>query len=331
MKQRIAAESIFLTQDQVPTLQGRLSRALTNLLLEKNFPAGTKLPSSRALAKHLGISRMTVTLVYEELVALGYIKALPRSGFEVAENAIQHRPEPGTIKADTAPINWDNWLQDIPDRRRIIRKPENWQDLEFPFIYGQVDPNLFDHNAWRSCARMALGRRDISQLTSDHYGRDDPLLLDFICSTTLPRRGISAKPEEVLITMGAQNALYMAVRLLANPDRLIVTEDPGYPDFAEIIRLSHSPGAFVQIDKTGLDPASLPDNTRIVMVTPSHNIPTGATMPLARRHDLLRRAAKDDFLIIEDDYEFEMSYLSPPEPALKSLDRDGRVLYEVGS
>ncbi|MDT9694357.1 PLP-dependent aminotransferase family protein, partial [Streptomyces sp. P9(2023)] len=78
----------------------------------------------------------------------------------------------------------------------------------------------------------------------------------------------------------------IAVELLAGPDRLAVTEEPGYPDFAEVLRRSRSPMAFVAVDEGGLDPARLPHGTRLVMVTPSHNIPTGATMPMARRRDL---------------------------------------------
>ena len=206
----------------------------------------------------------------------------------------------------------------------------NWRDLRFPFIYGQADPALFDHNAWRDCARRALGARDFVDLAVDQYSRDDPMLIDFIRSNTLPRRGIHAAEGEVLLTLGAQNALYIACALLSRPDRLTVMEEPGYPDLAELLRRTRCPLRFQPVDAAGLDPMALPSQTRVVHVTPSHNIPTGATMPLARRHELLRRADADDFLIVEDDYEFEMSYLEAPAPALKSLDRSGRVIY-VGS
>ena len=77
-------------------------------------------------------------------------------------------------------------------------------------------------------------------MTDDQYGRDDPMLVDYICRNTLPRRGIRARPEEVLITLGAQNALYLAIELLARPNRTAVIEDPGYPDFAETLRGSWS-------------------------------------------------------------------------------------------
>ncbi|UXU76417.1 MULTISPECIES: MocR-like pyridoxine biosynthesis transcription factor PdxR [unclassified Paracoccus (in: a-proteobacteria)] len=332
MKNRIPIEMFFQRGNAAGTLQARLAAAIVQAILETRAPAGSRLPSSRALALALGISRMTVTLVYQELVSQGYLEPRPRSGIVVAAT-VPHR-RVSVPQAQPAPLqsppDWDRWLAGHQPRRRVIRKPANWRDYRYAFIYGQSDPALFDHNAWRDCARRAWGTRDFAQLAADQYGADDPMLIDYICSHSLPRRGIHARPDEILVTLGAQNALFLAVELLARQDRLAVIEDPGYPDFAETLRRAHCPTAFLPVDEGGLDPTMLPIGTRLVIVTPSHNIPTGATMPLARRQALLARAAADDFLIVEDDYDFEMSYLAPPAPALKSLDRSGRVIY-IGS
>ena len=331
MSGRIPTEIIFLRDDEAPTLQGRLAAAIVRAVLESRARPGTRLPSSRSLASALGISRMTVTLVYQDLVSQGYLETLPRSGIAVAATVPHRRLRPPGIRPQAArPPDWSDWLSGHQLPRRVIRKPANWRDFRFPFIYGQADPTLFDHNAWRDCARRALGTRDFADLAADRYGADDPLLIDYICSNTLPRRGIHARPDEVLVTLGAQNALFLATELLARADRLAVTEEPGYPDFAETLRRAQSPTTFLPVDHGGLNPDDLPEKTSLVIITPSHHIPTGATMPLDRRCDLIARAAAQDFLIIEDDYDFEMSYLAPPAPALKSLDRDGRVVY-VGS
>lgn len=327
---RISPESVFLREGVARTLQGQLSAALVRLILDRRYPPGTRLPSTRDLAQHLGISRLTVTLVYQELAAQGYIEARPRSGYAVAETVPHRRLDQPQPTDATAGADWSRWLSRAPQRKRVIRKPADWPSYRYPFIYGQADPSLFDLGAWRECVRQAMGSRDFTDLAADRYGLDDPLLVDFICANTLPRRGIFAQPENVLITVGAQNALYIAVELLAGPDRLSVMEEPGYPDFAEILRRARWPVHFQPIGAQGLDPHDLPADARLVMVTPSHNIPTGVTMPLAQRHELLRLAGERDFLIIEDDYEFEMSYLAPPEPSLKSLDRAERVVY-VGS
>lgn len=331
MSGRIPVDVIFLRAGEAPTLQGRLAAAIVRAILETRARPGTRLPSSRRLAGALAISRMTVTLVYQDLVSQGYLETLPRSGVAVAATVPHRRLHPSAIsQKPVSPPDWRTWLADHHQPRRVIRKPVDWRDYRFPFIFGQADSTLFDHSAWRECALRAWGTREFSTLAADQYGADDPLLVDYICSNTLPRRGIHARPEEVILTMGAQNALFLAVELLGRVDRLAVTEEPGYPDFAEALRRAQSPTCFLPVDGMGLDPERLPENTRLVIVTPSHHIPTGSTMPLARRHELLRRAAAEDFIIIEDDYDFEISYLAPPTPALKSLDGSGRVIY-IGS
>ena len=332
MRSRLPIEMFFRAGEGGPeaggTLQARLSAAIVRAVLETRARPGTQLPSSRVLAQELSVSRMTVTLVYQELVSQGYLETLPRSGVIVAATVPHRRISPPGVKSpgETSP-DWGWWLPQASLRCRVIRKPADWRTFRYPFIFGQSDAGLFDHGAWRDCARRAWGTRDFNELAADQYGADDPMLVDYVCSHTLPRRGIHAAPDEVLVTLGAQNALYLAIELLARPDRLAVTEEPGYPDFAETLRRANSPTAFLPVDDSGLDPALLPAGTRLVIATPSHHIPTGATMPLSRRRALLERASADDFLVIEDDYDFEMSYLAPPAPALKSLDRAGRVVY----
>lgn len=327
---RIAAEMFFVDRRDGRTLQMQLATSIIATILDTRAGAGTRMPSSRKLAEYLGVSRLTVTLVYQELVARGYLDALPRSGFVVSERAPQRRIDQPPRSLPTREVNWDNWLPRSLGGRRQILKPQNWRSYEFPFVYGQVDPKLFDHSAWRDCARRALGTRDFTGLADDQLTQDDPVLVDYIRKNTLPRRGIRAGADEVLITLGAQNAVWIAVQLLARADRTAAVEDPGFPDFAEALSYARMPIEYVPVDGQGLDPAALSDRVGLVIATPSHNIPTGATLPRARRLELLRRADAQDFLVIEDDYEFEMSFLEPPSPALKSLDAGGRVIY-IGS
>lgn len=327
MAAALPLDSIRLRGANTQSLQSRLIEGVIAAILESRSLPGTGLPSTRALAEALGVSRMTVTLVYAELAALGYIASRPRSGFAVADTVPNRRvpvQAPGAL-ADRVP--WGDWLGANAPRQRVIRKPADWRSHPYPFIFGQADPALFDHAAWRDCARRALGARDFGGLTVDLMTRDDPMLIDHICSSTLPRRGIAATPDQVLITVGSQNALYIVIELLAAATRPAAIEEPGYPDFAETLRARGAPMRLVPVDAGGLDVAAIPGGTRLVITTPSHHIPTGATMPMDRRSALLRRAADEDFLVIEDDYDFEMSYLAPPMPALKSMDDAGRVIY----
>ena len=167
-------------------------------------------------------------------------------------------------------------------------------------------------------------------MTADYYDQDDPQLVEFIARHTLPRRGISASPEQILITLGAQNALWLTAQILLTQRRTAVMEDPSYHALRDILVRSRCHLVAVPVDRDGLPPEHLPDSADVIFVTPSHQCPTTATMPMARRRALLDHARDRGALIVEDDYEFEMSFLSPPSPALKSLDRDGRVIY-VGS
>ena len=175
-----------------------------------------------------------------------------------------------------------------------------------------------------------MGQKDFTALTTDYYDQDDPQLIEFIARHTLPRRGIAARPEQILITLGAQNALWLTTQVLLTQRRRAALEDPCYHALRDILSQSRCHVTPVRVDADGLPPDAIPPDTDVIFTTPSHQCPTTRTMPMHRRHDLLKRAAEMDALIVEDDYEFEMSFLKSPSPALKSLDRDGRVIY-VGS
>jgi GntR family transcriptional regulator/MocR family aminotransferase len=207
----------------------------------------------------------------------------------------------------------------------MVDRPGDWDRYPWPFIYGQADPTLFDHQNWRQCALRALGKRDFAALTTDYYDRDDPLLVQELLRTILPRRGIAAREDEVLLTLGAQNALWIAANALLSPGRRAVVENPGYPAWRAIVAATGATAVPVDVDAQGLPPQAL--DADVVFTTPSHQCPTNATMPIGHRVALLEAAEAKGFVVIEDDYEFEMSFLKPVAPALKSLDRGGRVIY----
>ncbi|MFU8882465.1 MAG: PLP-dependent aminotransferase family protein [Rhodobacterales bacterium] len=325
----IPVETFFLDPATQGTLQARIQQMIAGGILSGRFRRGEKLPSTRRLAAHLGISRITVTLAYTELLANDYIAAAGRSGYFVSDNA----PEPPPDHVPAARSEAVDWGRAIGQRftgGATPEKPQDWASFRYPFIYGQADPTLFDHANWRLCAVQALGARDFTALTTDYYDQDDPRLIEFIARHTLPRRGIIARPSEILVTMGAQNALWLTAQVLLTQRRLAAIEDPCYHALRDILMQSRCRLAPVPVDADGLPPDNIPDGTDVIFTTPSHQCPTSATMPIDRRQALLKRARDLDAIIVEDDYEFEMSYLSPPSPALKSLDSDGRVIY-VGS
>ncbi len=323
-------DTFFLDPNFQGTLQSQIQQIVASAILAGRLRAGEKLPSSRKLAEHLRISRITVTLAYHELVADDYIISVGRSGYFVSETAptAPLPPISGETQQDT--VDWSKVIYRDIAAGKTVQKIYNWRNYPYPFMYGQPDPDLFNQASWRLCAMQALGKKEFDSLTSDYAFADDPELINFIVRHTLPRRGILARPEQILVTVGAQNALWMAGQILLNSERSAAYENPGYHGIREILRHTGCKRYPVEIDEHGLPPEGLPPKIDALFITPSHQCPTTTTMPMDRRHELLRLATEQDFLIVEDDYEFEMSFISAPSPALKSLDKDGRVIY-VGS
>src|SRR5262245_27883004 len=292
------------------------------------------------MARQLGVSRNTVVLAYQGLLDDGYLIARERSGYYVSEKALDASPQvslplpPPKLARVKGPVEhspvWQDRLAINPAAQENISKPLDWMNYQYPFIYGQVDHKLFPLAEWRDCARQALGRRWFGAWTNDIWAYDDPLLVEQIRRRILPRRGIMASDYQVLVTLGAQNALYLLVSLLVRKSTSAAMEEPGFPDMRNLLELASENLSLAPVDIQGLDLSALPARPEVVFVTPSHQFPTTVTMPLDRRIELLKLASERDFIIIEDDYEFETNYVNEPCPALKSLDDEGRVIY-VGS
>ncbi len=322
-------------------LQAQVREMLVSVILSRRLQPGEAVPSSRAMAEQLSVSRNTITLAYQALVADGYLESRNRSGYYVGQDAPvtghgapEHpaAPHSDPVVTTSRPVvaNWHHRLRHsfaVLDR---VAKPLNWREYAYPFVYGQADPALFNHSDWRDCARQALGLRNFESMAGDKGESDDPLLVDYIRARTLPRRGVMVGNEQVLVTMGAQNALFLLAELFCSRGVRVAIEDPCYPDIRNTLRRLDAEVVLIPVDDRGMVVDDRLNDVDVVFVTPSHQAPTTATMPLERRRALLASAEKNDFIIIEDDYDFEMGFLQRPAPALKSLDKSDRVIY-VGS
>ncbi len=316
------------------SLQSQLREALVKAILDGHIPADIPLPSSRELAKQLGVARNTVVLAYQHLIDEHYLVAKERRGYFVNREILQGRvnvPPAGLAANDAGDEpDWsDRFPRDLKQKRNIDR-PLDWQQFKYPFIYGQIDPSLFPVNDWRESCRMSLRVSAISEWTHDRVDHDDELLVEQIHTRVLPRRGVWASSDEILITTGAQNALYLISQLLLGPNKCVGIEDPCYVDARNIFSLSTEQRELFPVGDEGIEIDDRVRNCDLLYVTPSHQCPTTTTIPLARRKELLQRASDDDFIIVEDDYESELNFVGEPTPALKSLDTEGRVIY-VGS
>ncbi len=326
-------DAIFhLKRNKNVSLQAQIRETLVDAILGGQLGGGEPLPSSRRMAENLGVSRNTVVLAYQNLVDDGYLIPRERSGYYVNDEMCgQATPvSPPRLAVSPDAPDWETRFRVHPSRQENIVKAIDWPSYPYPFVYGQVDQQLFPLAAWRECARQALGRRAMDAWTGDRQVHDDPMLIEQIRTHILPRRGITAGPEEILVTLGAQNALYILASLLFTEDTTVGLEDPGYPDMFNITRLKTGRVVPIPVDQHGLPADERIDGCDYLYVTPSHQFPTTATMPLSRREELLARAASNDTILIEDDYEFETNYVGRQTPALKSMDGDGRVVY-VGS
>lgn len=320
-----------LSTDKPVTLQQQVYETISNAILDGHISPRLPLPSTRQLSKMLSISRNTVIIAYQNLTADGYLLPKERSGYFVDTNILKgqsNNSQAPLQETNNAP-DWQALFQSSPSSE-CSKELKNWKEAPYPFVYGQLDPELFPFHHWRECSLDSARIIPAKGWSSDHYDADDPLLLSQIKTRLLPRRGIWANDDEILITVGAQNAIFMTLYALLNQSSVLGVENPGYPD---LVQMAQRSGATVQplaIDGEGLMINDQLNQCDLLFTTPSHQFPTTVTMPLERRKQLLKKASEHNFLIIEDDYENEISFESMPLPALKSLDVDGRVIY-VGS
>jgi GntR family transcriptional regulator/MocR family aminotransferase len=313
-------------------LQARIRQTMVTAIVEGRLAAGAAMPSSRELADQLGIARNTVVLAYQHLVDNGFLVSRERSGYFVSPEVGTYRGEGGTVRqsAEGASPNWLKRFAVRPSAQRNIIKPPDWQSYPYAFLYGQFDPTLFPTADWRECSRRALGAVELKGWAPDLIDGDDSLLIEQIRTRVLPRRGVWVTPSEVMITLGAQQALFLLAELLVHPRTTVGVENPGYPDARNIFSIKTSRIRTIPVDIAGAVPDLALADCDYVYLTPSYQCPTTATMPRSRRETVLAMAADNDFVVIEDDYETETNLSEEPTPALKSLDRNQRVIY-IGS
>ncbi len=310
------------------TLQGQVKEMMVNSILMGLVPADTKIPPSRTLATALGVSRNTVSLALQVLVDKGFLRAVERSGLFVNRDILLGQAaksaEPTSLVES---LNWADRLKTQLHQQRNIIKPANWQDLTYPFVYGQFDPSLMPLKDWRECAHQSLFAPAVKKWSQDHIDRDYGPLIDQIQHRLLPARGIIARHDEILVTAGAQMACYLLAHTLVDRNTAVGIEEPGYPDARNNFKLRSNKIAALPIDQEGLIASPAFSQCTYVYTTPSHQCPTTVTMSMQRRQQILDLAYQKNVVLIEDDHESELNFSNRPLPALKSLDTRGRVIY----
>jgi GntR family transcriptional regulator/MocR family aminotransferase len=310
------------------SLQRQICTAVRAAILDGKLAPGSQLPSSRALAADLGVSRTTTLLAYEQLTAEGYLTGQRGSGTFVARELPDAMPRARHIrpatKSQPPPISRRGAALAASRRaaRRVGAAPR-------PFRIGVPALDQFPIRLWSQLAGRYLRAITLSQLD---YGDSGglPQLRRAIAEHVSTTRGTRCDAEQVIVIAGAQRGLDLTCRILLDPGDHAWMEEPGYPGAQNALI---SAGARIQpipVDKEGLDVAAgarRSAGARVVYVTPSHQYPTGVPMSLPRRLALLRWAGAARAWIIEDDYDSEFRHGARPIPCLHGLDVDGRVVY----
>ncbi|AAV97507.1 transcriptional regulator, gntR family (plasmid) [Ruegeria pomeroyi DSS-3] len=311
------------------SLRDQICEVVSAAIMSDALAYDRPLPSCRELAEQFSVSRNTVFAAYNRLVDLEFLVSRDRSGYFVnPQMALAQKPETDTRSALAEPVPCP--VAFPASNLMPVVNPLDWNAYPYPFIYNQIDPDLFPVDGWRECTRQALGRRNLLDWASDSVESDSPRLVQQLRQRLLNTRGIYVEDDEILVTLGSQNALFLLGTIFAKFGKPIALEDPGFFGARNAFRLAGSELVGVPVDGDGLIPAEIPEGCQLIFTTPSHQFPTMVTMSQTRREELLEAAERRDFLIIEDDYEAEMNYVSKSSPSMRSMDRNGRVIY-VGS
>lgn len=293
-------------------IQQQIARQIRELVLGGRLKPKAKLPSSRALAEQLGVARATVVEAFEQLAGEGYIETRMGSGTTVAVELPESLLAAG--RKPTKPAT--------PQKRHA-------REAAKPFRSGLVDWESFPHDEWG----RILGR----------YWRNPPIALlehtdafgwmplrAAIAAHLFEWRGLECDPAQVIITAGGSDAFDLVRRAVAETGDRMWLEEPGYATARRVFSIGGLEVVPVPVDGEGLrvsEARKLAPHAKLAFVTPARQYPTGVTMPLQRRLELLEWAKQTNAIIVEDDYDSEYRYVGRPLPAMMSLDRTQRVIY----
>jgi GntR family transcriptional regulator/MocR family aminotransferase len=280
----------------------QLTRQLRTVMGEGGLTAGERLPSSRALAGVLGVSRTVVTEAYEQLYAEGWLEGRHGSGTYVAH------------------ITTDPPRPETPPRREPAAGPGSTARTggEIDLRPGVPWVGALDNAAWRRAWRLAAAVPPAARPNP----RGLPGLRSALAEHMRRGRGVTCPPERIIVTRGATNGLDLLAAAVLGPGDRVGVEEPGYHRARSVLSARTAEVVSCPVDEHGLVVEGLPEDLRLVYTTPSHQYPLGGVLPVPRRQALLAWARRTGALIAEDDYDSEFRYDVAPLPALYGLDPD---------
>lgn len=307
-----------------------LYEEMRDRIADGTFAAGAALPSSRALAAERGLSRGTVTLVYEQLAADGFIDTRPGATSRVASGAAAALRRAGRPREERAEASRLAGRLSAVGRRIAamdIRDAGPTSPCEIDFVYGPLAGGDFPTQAWIRALRAVERQRP--QRLEYEDPRGNLSLRKALQAHLSETRGLVCDVEQIMIVNGSQQALDLCARLLVDPGDGVVVENPGYKMAHHAFEACGAKLLGADVDGHGIrtDQLAALGLARLAYVTPTHQFPLGSFLPMARRRALLAWAAEGHVWIIEDDYDSEYRYTVRPEATLQSLDRRGCVIH----
>jgi GntR family transcriptional regulator/MocR family aminotransferase len=310
-------------------LHRQIYDAFRAAILRGDLRSAQQVPSTRVLARELGVSRIPVVGAYEELLSEGYFESRTGSGTFVSRSLPEKLTlcEPGAASSPAMQSRTRSGSQRSDALAPIDNAP--WLLAKGAFSVGQLAYEHFPIQVWsRLLARQARNLRTTSLQYGPAGGRMD--LRETLANYLRSARGVRCEPEQIFVVSGSQQALQIAALALLDPGDKVWMEEPGYWLAQRVFALAGARLVPVPVDAEGMNVAAgvaLARKARLAFVTPSHQFPLGATMSLPRRLQLIDWARSNDAWVIEDDYDSEYRYQSRPIASLQGLDPEARVIY----
>jgi GntR family transcriptional regulator/MocR family aminotransferase len=322
--------AIILNPNSPQPLHYKVYDALRCAILSGRLLPRQRLPSTRSLANSLNLSRTTITQSYDRLLSEGYLETIVGSGTYVCAQIpddLLHTPPLESVPPSTQPpIQLSQYGQRLSQTAFALQAEPK---APISFRYGRPALQDFPMQVWRRLlSRHCATNSDWLDYAIEFQGY--PPLRQAIAHYLSRARAVQCDTDQILLTNGTQQAIDLVMRLLMEPEMGLAMEDPGYLSTRRIF-LSHGVRLFpIPVDESGVMVEKLwahSGQIQLVYVTPSHQFPTGATLSLPRRLELLTWAQQTGALILEDDYDSEYRYGDRPIPALQGLDANQSVIY----
>lgn len=270
-----------------------------------NLKVGDKLQSIRKVATIYNLSKTSVESAYSQLIAEGFIDSYPQKGYFVTDT------------------NYENFKNET---KLPIEKEKTKEEFLYDFHPARLEKESFPLKTWKRIFNKAIDESINFSTYRDAQGEYG--LRDEIAKYLIESRGVKCTANQIIICNGFGDSMELIIRLLNKTHNTLAIEHPGYYVTRKIFEANNYKIKKIPVDKSGIDLKELKkSNAKLVYLTPSHQYPTGVTIPISNRLKLLEWAKQNDTLIIEDDYDSELTYDNRPIPSMQGLDKFGRVIY----